>query len=482
MLTSPLLWIIVAIVAIAAVVVIFRFRARSEWGFREVVKDPGQWSSEMERASRALERATEEAKQWNESQVSAAVNHFVFDVSSSLEASGDARILKSLGTRIHPTVLQILGDTSRRSKLVKPTGENLLPEAPFNRACNLRGDAPPTNAAALIAPFLDDPADEIRKDAALVLGTIGTQEVLTPLRKAFADPDEYVRSCGLIGLQRAIENHRLDEQCARELYQDIAQLVIAGKNHDQSAALLLSIDPTRATDLFLSDRVFTATAPSLHEALEALADKRIAVPRERLLSLIADLEKSELKYPKTYALGESLRLLGQHKLASDRPFLEARTSSSEPRVAAGAAAGLIASFDLEGFEQRTWDAKSTSGFSTLKPAQKQYLAVLMYDGEVNNGGLSQYFFNSSGDHWRDALAGLAAMGFSERHTVLREAVSKFGKDGPSQDRERRQEELAKLARKNDALFDALDDRYYKSKEVIEVLTQRHVLQNAGAFK
>ncbi len=189
-----------------------------------------------------------------------------------------------------------------------------------------------------------------------------------------------------------------------------------------------------------------------------------------------------MEYPKTYALGESLRLLGQQKLASDRPFLEARTSSSESRVAAGAAAGLIASFDLEGFEQRTWDAVTTNGFSTLKPAQKQYVAVLMYDGDVNNGGLSQYFFNSSGDHWRDALAGLEAMGFSERLKVLREAVSKFGKDGPSQDRERRQEELAKLARKNDALFDALDDRYYKCKEVIEVLTMRYVLKHADAFK
>lgn len=471
-----------AIVGMATVAVIFRFRARSEWGFGEVVKDPGQWRSEMERASRALERATEDAKQWNESQVSAAVNHFIFDVSNSGEASGKARILKSLGTRTHPTILRILGDPSQRSRLVKPTGENLLPKAPFNRACDLIGDAPPISAATLLAPFLDEPADEIRKDAALLLGTIGTQEVLTPLRKAFSDPDEYVRSYALIGLQRAIKNHRLDEECARELFQDVAQLVITGGNPDKSAALLLSIDQKKATDLFLSDKVFTANAPSLHEALEALADMRIAVPRERLLSLIADLEEGELKYPKTDALGESLRLLGQHKLASDRAFLEARTGSAEPQVAEGAAAGLIASFDLEGFDQRTWDAERTKGFFTLKPAQKQYLAVLMYDGEVNNGGLSQYFFNSSGDHWRDALAGLEAMGFNERLAVLREAVSRFGKDGPSQDRERRQEELAKLARKNDALFDPLDDRYYSSKEVIEVHAKRFVLKNSEEFE
>ena len=145
-------------------------------------------------------------------------------------------------------------------------------------------------------------------------------------------------------------------------------------------------------------------------------------------------------------------------------------------------AGLIASFDLEGFEQRTWDAESTNGLSTLNPAQKLYLAVLIYDGEVNNGGLSQYFFNSSGDYWREALAGLEAMGSKERVVVLRDAVAKFGKGGPSQDRERRQNQLAKLERKSDALFDVLDDRYFKSKELIEVLAKRYVLKNPEAFR
>jgi hypothetical protein len=402
MLNSPVFCIVALIVAIAAAIVIVRTRARSQWGFKELVKNPERWSRDMERASRAQERAIEQAQTWNESQFSAAVNRFVFDVASSHEASRDRNVLKSLGPKIHPAVLQILGNTSRRTELVAPTGKNLVPEAPFNRACSLLGDTPPSNAAALVAPFLDEPGKEIRKDAALVLGKIGTPDVVVPLQKAFADSDEYVRSYGLMGLQWAIKNHRLDEQCARNLYEDIAQLVVAGKNHDKSAALLLHINAERATKLFLSEAVFNANAPSLQEALEALADKRVPVPRDRLLLLIADLEKGEMKHPRTYALRESLRLLGQHKLPGDRAFLEARTTASEPSVAEGAAAGMIASFDLEGFEQRAWEIEGRSGFSALKPEQKHYLAVLMYDGEVNNGGLSQYFFNSTTGrmHWQ----------------------------------------------------------------------------------
>ena len=143
--------------------------------------------------------------------------------------------------------------------------------------------------------------------------------------------------------------------------------------------------------------------------------------------------------------------------------------------------GLIASFDLEGFEQRAWELEEKSGFAALHPTQKHYLAVLMFDGEVNNGGLSQYFFNSSGDYWRDALAGLEAMGFKERLVVLSTAIGKFGKGGPSEDRERRQNQLAKLERKSDA-FEGLDDAYYKSKEFVEVFAKRYVLKNPEVFR
>src|SRR2546422_10753334 len=117
MLSPTVLWIAVAIAATAVVILVLRSRTRSEGGFKDVVKNPKLWSN-IEEAGRAVDRSAEEAKQWNESQISAAVSLFVFDVGSSQEASGDARVLKSLGARVHPAVLQILGDPSRRAKLV----------------------------------------------------------------------------------------------------------------------------------------------------------------------------------------------------------------------------------------------------------------------------------------------------------------------------------------------------------------------------
>ena len=50
----------------------------------------------------------------------------------------------------------------------------------------------------------------------------------------------------------------------------------------------------------------------------------------------------------------------------------------------------------------------------LTEAQQRYLAATVYDGEVRSGGHSQYFFNSSGDHWSVALEGLLAE-FDDRY-------------------------------------------------------------------
>jgi hypothetical protein len=285
-----------------------------------------------------------------------------------------------------------------------------------------------------------------------------------------------------MGLERAVKGGHLDASCQQELFSDLQKLVTEGRNADHATGLLLEFDQLRAVKLFLSPVVFTPASRSLHEALEALADRKVPVPRDRLLMLINELEQTKLEYPHDYALAEALRLLGQHRQPEDQTFFEARMNHSEAKVAEGASAGLLAWHGLEGFQQTLWDREKAQGFSGLSTPQKYYSAVIGLDGEVNNGGHSQYFVNSSGDEWREARQGLEAMGFKERVAIFREAIAKFGSDGPSVDRSTRQEQLAKIARQDDALFDSLDDRYYKCADVIDVLVTRYVIKNADAFR
>ena len=408
-----------ALIAITLTVVFIMAKNRrgSYPGFKEVVKNP-EYFDNISQARAEVDSAAKAAKNWDDGKVASLTKRFVLEATTTRDASDQAQILNELGERTHPTVLGLLRDPSLYSRLVRPTGTDILPEAPFNRACHLLGDSPGAEAVEALAPFLSDPSSEIRKDAALAIAKTGAATITPLVRKAFSDQDEYVRSYALMGLPFALNRSGLSDSAQADLFPDVLDLLRAARNADEAADILYRFNSAKAKDYFLSQEVLTTKSPILHEALKVLANAKVSVPREALKSLIASLEMQELKYPRTYALGEALRMLGQQQREEDRDFLRGYMKHPDERVAQGAAAGLLSSFGLEGFKQRIWDTEQRSGYESLTEQQRFYSAVLMCDAEINNGGLAQYFVNSSGDRWQDALAGFKAMGFKERFAVL----------------------------------------------------------------
>jgi len=450
----------------------------------DLVKNPELWE-DLVGVSDEMNRKISEAKSWSNDKIGAELENYLFKSKSKRDSREIGRALKKLGPKVHPHVLRILGDKTRREQLLATTSPRTkmsLPETPFDRACSILDDAPPPEALSVLTSFQDDNNNETRKHAALIIASIGTPETILAVRKALGDQDSFVRSSVLIGIKRAIENNCLNERCRQEIFKDLEPLIDGEHYADDAASLMFEFDEARAKALFLSDSTLASGAKKLMSILKTLADRNIPVPREQLEKIIRETKTEDIKYPETGKLAEALRLLGMHKNAADLPQIESFLLHHDKAVAEGAAAAILAFHDLTDFQNLIWRRRKFDNGSALTPEQLTWLSVRELEDEVNNGGLAQYFFNTSGDNWKHALTGIGAIEAREREAILRDAIVRFGFDGPSENRELRQGQLAKLARKRDDPFHDLDNRYYDSKEVVEIALTKYVIKNAAAFR
>jgi len=102
----------------------------------------------------------------------------------------------------------------------------------------------------------------------------------------------------------------------------------------------------------------------------------------------------------------------------------------------------------------------------LSDMERQYWAVSCLSGEVYNGGFDQYFHNSSGSTYSDAVDGLMAIGATTSLLLLQEAKKIiFGPaDVPVETAARRR---MQMAADNDELqkrLDELDNAFWRDAD------------------
>lgn len=95
--------------------------------------------------------------------------------------------------------------------------------------------------------------------------------------------------------------------------------------------------------------------------------------------------------------------------------------------------------------------------------QRFVFACVWYLSEVDNGGHQQFYWNSTGVVWKDAVRGFEAMGLKEFAEVIAESVRRMG-GSPSLDRAERQRQLEQVAPE----FDDLDDRIYALESDVDI--------------
>ena len=90
------------------------------------------------------------------------------------------------------------------------------------------------------------------------------------------------------------------------------------------------------------------------------------------------------------------------------------------------------------------------------------------EGEVNNGGFHQYFYNSAGDRTAETIPALEIIGAFAMADIVKRAAQKFPYGMPPKNRFERQDMLLG-AYPNAAEFRALDEEFYRYPDNLAAL-------------
>ena len=121
------------------------------------------------------------------------------------------------------------------------------------------------------------------------------------------------------------------------------------------------------------------------------------------------------------------------------------------------------------------------GLKALAEPQRHFFCASVFRNQVNNGGLAQYFVNSSGDDAGAALAGLEAIGAVHAASVLRRAMALFGPGGPSPDRDARHEELDSLTDLRDDEIEALTSEFFRDEDGVALRLLEYAREHSSYF-
>jgi hypothetical protein len=122
------------------------------------------------------------------------------------------------------------------------------------------------------------------------------------------------------------------------------------------------------------------------------------------------------------------------------------------------------------------------GYEELSKPEKVFVCIWELEGEVNNGGFDQYYFNTSGDHAQHAVESLRAIGADHTASLVDKANHLFGDDGPSQNRDRRQKQLVSLPESAANQFAQFDEEFFKYTDNLEQLLTAYVIKHASFFE
>jgi hypothetical protein len=118
--------------------------------------------------------------------------------------------------------------------------------------------------------------------------------------------------------------------------------------------------------------------------------------------------------------------------------------------------------------------------SPATPGQRAVFSCYWYQYEVCNGGHQQFFENSTGILWEEAIAGFNRLNAPQYAAILQGVILLFPKGNPAKDRKKRYKQLAGLP---SGQLDKFDDQLYElmKKEDFDEILAHYINTHDGDF-
>ena len=118
------------------------------------------------------------------------------------------------------------------------------------------------------------------------------------------------------------------------------------------------------------------------------------------------------------------------------------------------------------------------GLRGRSPDEAAFFTLVLVGTEIDNGGFSQLFTNSTGDVINEAAAGAEHFGLVEHSRVLRNATDQLFPAGVPLDLETRLQQWDQLDDSADEVIEALDERWYALNDALEERLHAYVAGRA----
>ena len=192
-----------------------------------------------------------------------------------------------------------------------------------------------------------------------------------------------------------LQDSRGSKEFRATLFEAIARLLKDLSFHAPLA--LLNLDSTKARLVLMSKEVFHAENQSIDHILSAFRSKNVSVPSPQLRELLAALKDRAKASPFDRAYGDGLILLARAEGEGAKDLIADAEKWGNDNVREGAAKALEVAAGAVNAYRFVLDIYRQRSAKGLTEPQLDYLTLSSLDGQVRNGGFSQFYFNSSGD-------------------------------------------------------------------------------------